>query len=373
MPVQTAKLVWKQFKFVSGSSGFEQVGASDTYTTHTRTNLTLSKNGYLYIYTSNETSNIDVFFDNLQVSHIRGPILEETHYYPFGLTMAGISSKTLSFGGVQNKEQTFQGQRFDDELGLNWVQFKWRNHDPQIGRFIEIDPLSEKYEYNSTYAFSENKVTNHVELEGLEAVSAGTPRGYLMEGFRQWFGAIGNIFSGSAEVHVNREVEVKTEVKTPVGTVSNTTTTTVSENKLEIKSNLGDFFSNRAKSPFEVNASSNAMSKVETKTSATINTEGAPIKMSTKTTVDENGKNQTTSVGTGATIDTKKGGVDVSASAFYKEQLSGSKAGQTSFGIKMAVDATYVHHSYITIQGNLKVKTTDKTNVGGSVQLNVVH
>ena len=55
---------------------------------------------------------------------------------------------------------------------MNWVQFKWRNHDPQIGRFVEIDPLSDKYVYNSTYAFSENKVTNDVELEGLESISA---------------------------------------------------------------------------------------------------------------------------------------------------------------------------------------------------------
>jgi RHS repeat-associated protein len=98
---------------------------------------------------------------------------EKTHYYPFGLIMSGLSSKSQSFGKPENVEKTFQGQRIDYDLDLNWVHFKWRNHDPQIGRFIEVDPLSNKYVYNSTYAFSENLVTNHIELEGLEATAAG--------------------------------------------------------------------------------------------------------------------------------------------------------------------------------------------------------
>ncbi|MDH5379945.1 MAG: hypothetical protein OEW75_03785 [Cyclobacteriaceae bacterium] len=40
---------------------------------------------------------------------------------------------------------------------------------PEIGRFFNVDPLADKYVYNSPYAFSENKVTSHVELEGLES------------------------------------------------------------------------------------------------------------------------------------------------------------------------------------------------------------
>jgi RHS repeat-associated protein len=164
-------LLDEQFKYYSG--GFEQVGSSGATTIHVRNNLTVNKSGYLYIYTSNEATNIDVFFDNLQVTHNRGPLVEETHYYPFGLTMAGISSKALAFGKPENKKNKFQDQELNDDLGVNYYEFKWRHHDPQIGRFIQIDPISDKFVYNSTYAFSENKVTNHIELEGLEAAPVG--------------------------------------------------------------------------------------------------------------------------------------------------------------------------------------------------------
>ena len=63
----------------------------------------------------------------------------------------------------------FQEQERQNELGLNWDSFKWRNYDYAIGRFMNIDPLSEKYAYQSHYNFSENRVIDARELEGLEA------------------------------------------------------------------------------------------------------------------------------------------------------------------------------------------------------------
>jgi hypothetical protein len=39
---------------------------------------------------------------------------------------------------------------------------------PDIGRFFNVDPLAEKFYFNSPYAFSENKTGLGIELEGLE-------------------------------------------------------------------------------------------------------------------------------------------------------------------------------------------------------------
>jgi RHS repeat-associated protein len=68
----------------------------------------------------------------------------------------------------------YQGQERQDELGLNWDSFKYRNYDYAIGRFMSVDPLAEKYVYNGVYNFQENKMGMGRELEGLELTQAGT-------------------------------------------------------------------------------------------------------------------------------------------------------------------------------------------------------
>tara|TARA_Y100000815_G_scaffold275744_1_gene316718 strand:- start:36549 stop:37562 length:1014 start_codon:yes stop_codon:yes gene_type:complete len=64
----------------------------------------------------------------------------------------------------------FQGQELDNELKGegNSLNYKFRMHDPRVGRFFAVDPLTYKYSWNSPYAFSENRVIDGVELEGLE-------------------------------------------------------------------------------------------------------------------------------------------------------------------------------------------------------------
>ncbi|MCS3533062.1 DUF6443 domain-containing protein [Chryseobacterium sp. JUb7] len=96
-----------------------------------------------------------------------GEIVEVNNYYPFGM----LHNYTLT---TQNAYQYKYNGKELQETGF--YSFKWRNYMPDLGRFFNIDPLSEKYTYQSHYNFSENKVVSHIELEGLEAIDANKIR-----------------------------------------------------------------------------------------------------------------------------------------------------------------------------------------------------
>lgn len=82
-----------------------------------------------------------------------------------------VSGRAYRFGG--------QGQENIDEIpGTRgtWLASAHKIHEPRVGRFLSIDPLTAEYPHNSPYAFSENRVIDGVELEGLEVnlVNGGT-------------------------------------------------------------------------------------------------------------------------------------------------------------------------------------------------------
>jgi RHS repeat-associated protein len=136
----------------NSNSGADPVGAEGILTSHIRNTGEITKNGYLYIYCSNE-SQVDVFFDNLQVVHSRGRLLEETHYYPFGLTMAAISSKAV--GSIENRKK-YNGIEFENDLDVNIYDAYYRELDPQLGRWWQVDPQTDNMEQWSPYASNYN-------------------------------------------------------------------------------------------------------------------------------------------------------------------------------------------------------------------------
>jgi len=47
----------------------------------------------------------------------------------------------------------YNGKEWQDELGLNFYDYGARNYDPAIGRWMNLDALSEKYYHISPYIY----------------------------------------------------------------------------------------------------------------------------------------------------------------------------------------------------------------------------
>jgi RHS repeat-associated protein len=156
----------EQFNFIPGDPNAPGVGTNVIQVSAANTqdvNLILQqkapKNGWVYIYLSNE-SNEDVYFDNFSVSQVHSPISEENHFYAFGQKIAGIS--TVAFGKVPSKYH-FQGNYSEEEENTGWNEFSLRMYDPQLGRWTGVDPYDE---FASPYIGMGNDPANTVDPDG---------------------------------------------------------------------------------------------------------------------------------------------------------------------------------------------------------------
>ena len=105
--------------------------------------------------------------DNL-IDGLLADVVSFSDYYPYGAQLPG------RFGNSADYRYGFQGQEVDNELkgDGNSVNYKYRMHDPRIGRFFAVDPLAPHYAHYTPYSFSGNRVVAFVELEGLEEQQA---------------------------------------------------------------------------------------------------------------------------------------------------------------------------------------------------------
>jgi RHS repeat-associated protein len=136
------------------------------------------KFNYVYNYTDH--------LGNIRVSYSLNPadgklkILEENHYYPFGLKHNNYNVDKVHF----EKDETgffailkpvdrsdyqykYNGKEYQDELGLNMTAMDWRQYDNALGRFNGMDALSEMQYSHTPYHFGYNNPVFWADPTGL--------------------------------------------------------------------------------------------------------------------------------------------------------------------------------------------------------------
>ncbi|WP_428979070.1 RHS repeat domain-containing protein [Flavobacterium lipolyticum] len=105
---------------------------------------------------------------NIRLSYAKNPatqvltIIDENNYYPFGLKHTGYNDYVAT-----NNKYKYNGKELQDELGLGMYDYGFRNYDPALGRWMNIDPLAEISRRWSPYTYAYDNPVLLVDVDGL--------------------------------------------------------------------------------------------------------------------------------------------------------------------------------------------------------------
>ncbi|HEX5171922.1 MAG TPA: DUF6443 domain-containing protein [Cyclobacteriaceae bacterium] len=161
----------RDYNFITG--GFERMTEAaredGTDVPHVRLakELTITEPGYVYLYTSNDNlalggQQIETYWDDFKVEHVKSPIVQQNDYYPFGLTFNSYQREN----SVTNLYQ-YNGKELQHELDLGWLDYEARMYMPEIGRFFVPDPLASIYQSNSPYIYALSNPIRYIDKFGL--------------------------------------------------------------------------------------------------------------------------------------------------------------------------------------------------------------
>jgi RHS repeat-associated protein len=88
------------------------------------------------------------------ILHSSGLLMQENHYYPYGMLIEGLSN--MGTGLPQNMYR-YTDKEAQNDLNQNLLDFGWRQYDPVIARWHVTDPAEQFY--NPYFAISGNPVS----------------------------------------------------------------------------------------------------------------------------------------------------------------------------------------------------------------------
>ena len=99
--------------------------------------------------------------NNRIVMNQNGTTVEQVnHYYPFG----GLFEEGLA---TSDQNYKYNSKELDRMHGLDWYDYGTRGYDATLGRFMIIDPLSERYCTISPYVYCANNPVRYIDPTGM--------------------------------------------------------------------------------------------------------------------------------------------------------------------------------------------------------------
>jgi RHS repeat-associated protein len=90
-------------------------------------------------------------------------VYQETHYYPFGMTMEGEWQNIVN--GPENN-YLYNGKELNSDFDLDWIDYGARYYDASIGRWGQIDPLASTMTSWSSYNYTFNNPIRFIDPDG---------------------------------------------------------------------------------------------------------------------------------------------------------------------------------------------------------------
>jgi RHS repeat-associated protein len=97
-----------------------------------------------------------------KMTAVNGAVVWGAQYEAFGKASVDGSSTVTN-------NLRFPGQYFDDETGLHYNWFRY--YEPESGRYLRVDPIRRKNEYNNGYPYTDDNPVGFFDNLGLETYS----------------------------------------------------------------------------------------------------------------------------------------------------------------------------------------------------------